>query len=175
MKNCLKFLVCYICIFILFSFNIYAEEVDVTKNVSESLDVDSYLEVFEKYVEENNLEEFSPKNLYLNLVSGEGIDYKNILDTFVSNLVIQVKESMNSAITIFVIIIVMAILSSLELDKNSDIVKISSFWQRSIYDIRQNERLRNFMIETFRENKIFYSSDLCGTDFKQAIDFEIRR
>ena len=125
MKNCLKFLVCYICIFILFSFNIFAEEVDVTKNVSESLDVDSYLEVFEKYVEENNLEEFSPKNLYLNLVSGEGIDYKNILDTFVSNLVIQVKESMNSAITIFVIIIVMAILSSLELDKNSDIVKIS--------------------------------------------------
>ena len=125
MKNCLKFLVCYICIFILFSFNIFAEEVDVTKNVSESLDVDSYLEVFEKYVEENNLEEFSHKNLYLNLVSGEGIDYKNILDTFVSNLVIQVKESMNSAITIFVIIIVMAILSSLELDKNSDIVKIS--------------------------------------------------
>lgn len=125
MKNCLKFLVCYICIFILFSFNIFAEEVDVTKNVSESLDVDSYLEVFEKYVEESNLEEFSPKNLYLNLVSGEGIDYKNILDTFVSNLVIQVKESMNSAITIFVIIIVMAILSSLELDKNSDIVKIS--------------------------------------------------
>lgn len=125
MKNCLKFLVCYICIFILFSFNIFAEEVDVTKNVSESLDVDSYLEVFEKYVEENNLEEFSPKNLYLNLVSGEGIDYKNILDTFVSNLVIQVKESMNSAITIFVIIIVMAILSNLELDKNSDIVKIS--------------------------------------------------
>lgn len=125
MKNCLKFLVCYICIFILFSFNIFAEEVDVTKNVSESLDVDSYLEVFEKYVEENNLEEFSPKNLYLNLVSGEGIDYKNILDIFVSNLVIQVKESMNSAITIFVIIIVMAILSSLELDKNSDIVKIS--------------------------------------------------
>lgn len=57
----------------------------------------------------------------------------------------------------------------------SDIVKISPYWQRSIYDIRQNERLRNFMIETFRENKIFYSSDLCGTDFKQAIDFEIRR
>ena len=125
MKNCFIFLVCYICIFTLFSFNIFAEEVDVTKNVSESLDVDSYLEVFEKYVEENNLEEFSPKNLYLNLVTGEGIDYKNILDTFVSNLVIQVKESMNSAITIFVIIIVMAILSSLELDKNSDIVKIS--------------------------------------------------
>ena len=125
MKKLLKFLVCYICIFILFSFNIFAEEVDVTKNVSESLDVDSYLEVFEKYVEENNLEEFSPKNLYLDLVSGEGIDYKDILDTFASNLVIQVKESLNSVITIFIIIIVMAILSSLELDKNSDIVKIS--------------------------------------------------
>ena len=55
MKNCLKFLVCYICIFILFSFNIFAEEVDVTKNVSESLDVDSYLEVFEKYEKMNGI------------------------------------------------------------------------------------------------------------------------
>ena len=51
--------------------------------------------------------------------------YENIIDTFASNLVVQVKESINSVTTIFVIIIVMAILSSLELDKNSDIVKIS--------------------------------------------------
>ena len=29
--------------------------------------------------------------------------------------------------------------------------------------------------DDFRENKIFYSDDLCGTDFKQAIDFIIRK
>ena len=32
-----------------------------------------------------------------------------------------------------------------------------------------------YSFQTFKENMIFYSSDLCGTDFKQVIDFQIRR
>lgn len=57
----------------------------------------------------------------------------------------------------------------------SDVIKISPYWQRSIYnaDIK-NKKLVNLFNE-FRENKIFYSSLLCGTDFKQCIDFEIRK
>jgi hypothetical protein len=31
------------------------------------------------------------------------------------------------------------------------------------------------LLSTFKENKIFYSSDLCGTEFKSSIDFEIRK
>jgi hypothetical protein len=31
------------------------------------------------------------------------------------------------------------------------------------------------LYNTFRENNIFYSDDLCGTDFKQVIDFEIKK
>ena len=57
----------------------------------------------------------------------------------------------------------------------SDEIKISPYWQRDIYNISiRNERLKN-LFNTFKENKIFYSSDLCGTDFKQVIDFQIRR
>lgn len=57
----------------------------------------------------------------------------------------------------------------------SDIIKISKYWQRDIYNISiRNDKLRNLFM-TFKENKIFYSSDLCGTDFKQVIDFSIRR
>ena len=56
----------------------------------------------------------------------------------------------------------------------SDTVKQSIYYQRNIYDITiNNEKLRNLLL-TFRENSIFYSDDLCGTDFKQAIDFKIR-
>ena len=39
-------------------------------------------------------------------------------------------------------------------------------------------KLSKFSIEelqTFRENKIFYATDLVGTDFKQCIDFSIRK
>ena len=57
----------------------------------------------------------------------------------------------------------------------SDVVKVSRYWQRDIYNISiKNERLRNLFL-TFKENKIFYANDMTGTDFKQVIDFVIRR
>ena len=57
----------------------------------------------------------------------------------------------------------------------TDIVKLNKKYQRNIYDITiNNDRIKN-ILSTFREGNIFYSTDLCGTDFKQAIDFSIRR
>lgn len=57
----------------------------------------------------------------------------------------------------------------------SDVINVSKYWQRDIYNITiKNDKLRNLFM-TFRESKIFYSSDMCGTDFKQVIDFQIRR
>lgn len=57
----------------------------------------------------------------------------------------------------------------------SDVVKISKYWQRNIYDLSiKNDKLRNLFL-TFKENMIFYADDMCGTDFKQVIDFEIRK
>ena len=57
----------------------------------------------------------------------------------------------------------------------SDIIKISNFWQRDIYNITiKNDKLKNLFM-TFKENKIFYANDMTGTDFKQVIDFNIRR
>lgn len=57
----------------------------------------------------------------------------------------------------------------------SDEIKISPFWQRDIYNITlKNEKLKH-LFQSFREDKIFFSSDMCGTDFKQVIDFNIKR
>jgi hypothetical protein len=57
----------------------------------------------------------------------------------------------------------------------SDIIKTSKYWQRNIYDTSIKNKTINDLLKTFRENRIFYSTDLCGTDFKQVIDFEIRK
>lgn len=57
----------------------------------------------------------------------------------------------------------------------SDVIKTSPYWQRDIYNLSVNNDKLKKLCQTFRENKIFYASDLCGTDFKQVIDFEIRR
>lgn len=57
----------------------------------------------------------------------------------------------------------------------SDVIKISKYWQRDIYNPKiRNEKIKN-LLSNFRESMIFYASDLCGTDFKQVIDFEIRK
>ena len=56
----------------------------------------------------------------------------------------------------------------------SDLIKVSMFWQRDIYNITiPNDKLRK-LCKTFREDIIFFSDDLTGTDFKQVIDFKIK-
>ena len=57
----------------------------------------------------------------------------------------------------------------------SDEVKLDRHWQRNVYNIDIDNITLKRLLNTFRENNIFYSSDLCGTDFKQAIDFDILR
>ena len=57
----------------------------------------------------------------------------------------------------------------------SDIIKVSKYWQRDIYNTNFNNKTLNDLFKTFRESNIFYSSDLCGTDFKQVIDFTIKK
>ena len=57
----------------------------------------------------------------------------------------------------------------------SDMIKVSKYWQRDIYNTNFKNKVLNDLFKTFRENMIFYSSDLCGTDFKQVIDFTIKK
>ncbi len=57
----------------------------------------------------------------------------------------------------------------------SDTISVSPFWQRNIYDTSFPNKKINEILATFRESKIFYASDICGTEFKQAIDFTIRK
>ena len=58
----------------------------------------------------------------------------------------------------------------------SDKVKETKMYQKDIYNITiDNPDLQNLFRDTFRESNIFYSDDLTGTDFLQAIDFTIRR
>ena len=57
----------------------------------------------------------------------------------------------------------------------SDIIKTSKLWQRDIYNPSIKNRTLKMLLDTFKENKIFYATDLCGTEFKQSIDFIIRK
>lgn len=67
-----------------------------------------------------------------------------------------------------------------EVKKNTIVigqVNESPLYSKNIYnlDYRINEKIRNLISKTFTESNIFYSTDLCGTDFKQCIDFLIKK
>lgn len=57
----------------------------------------------------------------------------------------------------------------------SDQVKPSPYWQRDIYNTNFPNQAINDLFKNFREGCIFYATDSCGTDFKQVIDFSIRK
>ena len=98
---------------------------DVTQNIAQSLNMDNFLDIFEEYVSENNIEGIDINSLYNDMLSGNGIQYENILDSLVNSIFKEVKNSINSVTSIFIIVIIMAIVTSLELDKDSDVVKIT--------------------------------------------------
>lgn len=57
----------------------------------------------------------------------------------------------------------------------SDIIDVSRLYQRDIYNLTfKNEKLQKILSQ-FRESNVFFSDDLTGTDFKNAIDFQIKR
>lgn len=57
----------------------------------------------------------------------------------------------------------------------SDVIKTSPYWFRNIYTANiQNKNVKT-VLNNFTESNIFYATDLCGTDFKQVIDFEIKK
>lgn len=67
-----------------------------------------------------------------------------------------------------------------EVKKNTIVigqVNESPLYSKNIYnlDYRINEKIRNLISKTFTESNIFYSTDLCGTDFKQCVDFLIKK
>ena len=125
MRKICKILLLFSIIYFYFNQNILAEETDITNQIGSSLEINKYLNTFDIYLKENNIEGFNVNELYSELLQGNRIKYGNILDVFVSNLLKQVKTSMKSVTTLFIVIIIMAVLSSLELDKNSDVIKIT--------------------------------------------------
>lgn len=57
----------------------------------------------------------------------------------------------------------------------SDVILQNPKCFRDPYSVHTKNPIVEKIFNDFRENKIFYATDLTGTDFKQAIDFTIRR
>ncbi len=57
----------------------------------------------------------------------------------------------------------------------SDIIKQDRRYQTNIYKCSLKSKNLQNILNTFTTDRIFYATDLAGTDFKQVINFEIRK
>ena len=67
-----------------------------------------------------------------------------------------------------------------EIKKNTIVVTATvsygnRFLYTNIYNININDKILNLINATFIEKNIFYSDDITGTEFKNVINFQIRR
>lgn len=103
---------------VIFSSVIYADMVD---SVSNELDLNSVLNTLEKY--SNELDIYSIEE---DLKEGRGIDYGKIGSILQDTFFYEIKENIKTFIQILIVIALMAVIKSLELDLNSSVSKVTS-------------------------------------------------
>lgn len=108
---------CVICICIfLFTTNSYATEEKIQDN-----ELDSLVEILDEYVEKDyNLNEIKE-----DLISGKGLNYGIIGNSILKIFTNEIYNTSKISISIFCIILLMAILKSIELEKDTSVGKIA--------------------------------------------------
>lgn len=102
---------------------------EVTNNITESTrktyNLDEYIDTINNSVNENLGEEIDFKNIANELLNKNDIDHKNLFTKLLEIFASEVSSAIKGTVTIFIIVIIMAILSNLELDNKSDIARIA--------------------------------------------------
>ncbi len=137
MKNkVLKEIFCFLFILVLFSFvngqeinNLESTSEDITNSVkesmSDSLELNEYISTIDEYVKKSGIDSVDVKEIADELIKGTNVDYKKLTFKILSLFSNEITDAISSAITIFIIILIMAIISSLELEEKSDVTKIA--------------------------------------------------
>lgn len=98
---------------------------NVISEVGENVNIDGFVSSLQEYVNNNDISGVNVSELTSSLISGGTIDYKSlfmkILNIFSNDLV----KTISGAIVIFITLIIMSVISSLELEEESDISRLT--------------------------------------------------
>ena len=98
---------------------------DITKSAAKIYSLDEYIDTINSSVRENIGADFDFKDMANEIINKNNINYKNIFMKLLDILAREISSAIKGTITIFIIIVIMAIVSNLELEKKSDITKIA--------------------------------------------------
>lgn len=97
----------------------------VIDEVGENVDIDGFVSSLQGYVNENEIVGINVSDLTSSLISGGTIDYKSLFMKLLTIFSSDLVKTISGAIIIFIILIIMSVVSSLELEEGSDITKLT--------------------------------------------------
>lgn len=124
MKNKIKiiFFILFIA-FIPFS-SVYAE--DIEKEIKNYINMDEYINTLQGYVNEEEVYNLDFFDIYNMLTKQSELEYSNIVTKFLNIFSSNFIKAINNSIIILIIMIVIAILSSIQLDEKSEVLKLAN-------------------------------------------------
>ncbi len=129
-KNIIYILVDIVLI-IVFAFNdVNCQEVETVENVakdevSQNLNLDEYINSLNEFVNKSGIDDFNLDELSNDLIEGKNIDFSSLALKILSLFGKEVSNVAKGCISIFIIIVIMAIIDSLQLEDKSDVTKIA--------------------------------------------------
>lgn len=98
---------------------------NVLNEVGENVNIDEYISSLQKYINENEIEGINISDLTSSLISNGTLDYKSLVLKILSIFSKDLIKVISGAIVIFIILVIMSVVSSLELEEGSDISKLT--------------------------------------------------
>ena len=115
-KKGIKVILICTCLILFVSSTIYA-----TDSTIEDEELNSLVNILDEYVDDA----YNLENIKQDLLSGEGLDYGIIGNAFINTFANEIYSASKISISIFCVILLMAILKSMELEKDSSVGKIA--------------------------------------------------
>ncbi len=106
-------------------FNYSYIQANETEQIAQTFNTKDLISMFNEYMLENNIQDFSPNSIFNDLISGKKLGYQSIIKTFLNSIFGQISTTFKDSFSLFIIVIICSILTNIELDKDSDVVKIT--------------------------------------------------
>ena len=99
---------------------------DVNEKVKENANFDEYIKAIDDELKKNNIDDIDIYDMSNSLLEDGSIDFNNLFFKILGLFSKEFKNVINSAVIIFIIVLVMSVLSSFELEKGSQILNIAN-------------------------------------------------
>lgn len=105
--------------------NVEKNNQSITDSAAQMYNLDEFVDTINNSVNENLGQDIDFKNIAKQLLDKNDIDHKNLFTKLIELFAREISSAIKGTITIFIIVVIMAIISNLELEKKSDITKIA--------------------------------------------------